>query len=181
MVICLPQMMTVLQKPATKHLMRTWSWGMWRLSGKILHLECGWPIERSSLPFLAPPWPLTAAGAACWEPDRWCWLRDLFCTSWAGVSEIMVLHLSYRKNPNKMHEKYKQKHKNIKVEFDSSQFKVTVKVVGPFPKINWPDGHGIRVNTKCTLLKKLKEDLNHTLDLDEWSIQLEKSLLMYIL
>ncbi len=91
----LPQMTTVLRKPATTLLMRTSPWGTWRLSAGILRPECGSPTGRRSLLCPAPPWPPTAAGAACWEPGRWCWLRHLFCTSWAEVSGMMVPQRSY--------------------------------------------------------------------------------------
>lgn len=88
-------MKTVQQKPVTRPLTRTLSWGMWRLSARILGPECGWPTGRSFHPCLAPLWPLTVAGAACWEQARWCWHRHLSFTFWAEVSVVIYLSLFF--------------------------------------------------------------------------------------
>lgn len=113
-------MKTVQQKPAVRPLMRTLSWGTWRRSARISGPECGSPTGRSSLPCLAPLWPLTVAGAACWEPGRWCWLRHLLFTSWAEVSGVMAPQPSYSKNPspwsNMTYEKCQQKNGVVQLE-----------------------------------------------------------------
>lgn len=80
------QKMTVWQKPAVRPLMRATLWETWRISAGTLAPEFGWRTGRSSPLCLAPLWPLTVAGAACWEPARWCWLRHFCFISWAEVS-----------------------------------------------------------------------------------------------
>lgn len=92
-VTCLFQRMMIRQKPALRPPMRKVSWVMWRTSAGTLGLEFGWRTGRIFPLCLALLWPLIAAGAACWEPARWCWHRLFFFTLWAEVSGGLMVKL----------------------------------------------------------------------------------------